>query len=134
MRVTAATKHRLPLPRQHPEHAMQAAFFVMVDGDRRTKHLPIFAVPNAARRSPRQGAWMKAEGLRAGIPDLQLDVARSGFHGLRIELKAGKNQESEEQTKVLASLRRRGYKTMTCYSADAAIDEIQDYLDGKAAA
>ncbi len=127
-------------PSRHLEHDAQCRVIRWWDshGSRAGAHFKygleefcLYAVPNAALRSPALGAWMKAEGMRAGIPDLQLDVARDGFHGLRIEMKAGANKESDKQSEVLASLRRRGYKTMTCWTTDAAIDAIQDYLDRK---
>ncbi len=127
-------------PSAGSEHKEQVKVIAAWDGTRNRAGLAfkyglpiyaLYAVPNAARRGPQLGAWMKAEGLRAGIPDLQLDVARDGFHGLRIEMKFGRNQESEAQTEVLDHLRRQGFKTYTFWTADVAIDAIQDYLDRK---
>ena len=70
----------------------------------------LFAIPNGAslsahtdrrgRRFSPQASKLKAEGLRAGVPDLCLPVARQGFHGMFIELKVGKGKPSPEQVKI----------------------------------
>lgn len=36
----------------------------------RARRIDFFAVPNSARRNPRQAAWLKAEGMTAGVPDI----------------------------------------------------------------
>jgi hypothetical protein len=56
------------------------------------------AIPNGGKRTHQVGkdgkrfsieaARLKRMGVRAGYPDLLLDVAAGGHHGLRIELKA----------------------------------------------
>jgi len=50
------------------------------------------AIPNQGGGKKGSGhhiraALMKAEGLAPGFPDTLLDVARGGWHGLRVELK-----------------------------------------------
>lgn len=54
---------------------------------------------------------MRSEGLKSGVPDLCLPVARSGYHGLYIELKAGKNKPTDNQLAWLEVLEAQGYKT-----------------------
>lgn len=88
----------------------------------------LFAVPNAAKRSPQLGAYMKAEGLRAGIPDLILAVPRQGKPGMLLELKREDGRLSESQIDVQAWLILQGYEVKTCKGADLAIYEITRYL------
>ena len=45
------------------------------------------AIPNGGYRPMTTAAMLKAEGVKAGYPDILLDVARGPYHGLRIELK-----------------------------------------------
>ena len=57
----------------------------------------LFAVPNGGLRSKTEAARLKAAGVKAGVPDIMLAVARCGFHGLFIEMKVGKNKTSAAQ-------------------------------------
>jgi hypothetical protein len=75
---------------------------------------------------------MKAEGLKGGVPDICLPVARGGHHGLYIELKRIKNSRvTEEQLKWLENLAGQGYVAAVCRGADEAIDLITRYLGGR---
>ena len=117
-----------------PEHYEQVALFKLaaLHAKRYPELALLYAIPNAARRSPRQGAWMKAEGLKAGVPDVHLPIASCGYNGLWIELKVGKNRPTEAQKQWHDALRAMGHKVCVCYSAQAAWDEITGYLDAKA--
>ena len=98
----------------------------------------LHAIPNGAklpynrdsrgRRYSPQAAKLKAEGLRAGVPDLCLPVARHGMHGLYIELKHGRNKPSEEQVRMLDRLSEQGYLAVVCWEAEEAIETISEYL------
>lgn len=75
---------------------------------------------------------MKAAGVKPGVPDMFLPVAREGCHGLYIELKRRDGgRVSTEQTAWMEALARQGYKTALCHGWDAAREEIQRYLGGK---
>lgn len=90
----------------------------------------MYAIPNAARRSPRQGAWMKAEGLRAGVPDIHLPVGRNGFSGLWLEMKIGKNRLTPAQAEYIGLLREEGHLVEVCYSWSEAMFVVETYLKG----
>ena len=89
----------------------------------------LFAVPNGGPRSRRAGAMLKAEGLRAGVPDLCLPVARRGYHGLFVELKVGRNKPSDRQREMLDALHEQGYSAVVCYGWEEARDTITEYLE-----
>lgn len=92
----------------------------------------LYHIPNEGKRSYKTGARMKAEGLKGGVPDICLPVARDGHHGLYIELKRIKNSRvTEEQLKWLENLARQGYVAAVCRGADEAIDLITRYLGGR---
>lgn len=91
-------------------------------------------IPNGGKRSKGEAGRFRAEGVKAGIPDLCLPVARSGFHGLYIEMKRQGGKVSQEQDRWLNSLDKQGYLTAVCYGWEAAAGVIKDYLDGKAKA
>lgn len=87
-----------------------------------------FAVPNGGDRNPIVAAKMKAEGVRAGVPDYLLPVARKGFHGLAIELKAVGGSASPEQRQWLADLQAQGWRAELCVGWGAAWDVLCDYM------
>ena len=89
----------------------------------------LFHIPNGGFRHPATAARMKALGVKPGVPDLFLPVARGDYYGLWIEMKRRKGgRVSEAQSEWLDALRRQGYKTIVCCGADAAIAAIEDYL------
>ena len=88
----------------------------------------IYATPNGGKRSKRTAARLKAEGVKAGIPDLQLPVARGEYIGLFIEMKYGKNKTTPDQKRIIARLREVGHRVEVCYGWEAARDVIIDYL------
>ena len=88
----------------------------------------IYHVPNGGSRNAREAANLKAQGVKPGVPDLELPVARGAYTGLHIELKHGKNTVSLEQKRWLRTLKKMGRCAVVCYEAEAAIKTIQEYL------
>ena len=89
----------------------------------------MYAVPNAGQRRGSQGRWMVAEGLKAGVPDICLPVARGGYHGLYIELKHGKNKATKNQKHWLEMLNDQGYLAIVAYEFEGARTAIIEYLE-----
>jgi hypothetical protein len=116
-----------PVIRIPTEHEEQCAVIALADQHPIAKHL--FAIPNGANKSPATAAKFKREGLRAGYPDLGLDVARRGYHGLRIEMKRSKGGVvSENQSHWFAFLTDQGYCCKLCRGAEEAIEVLEWYL------
>ena len=88
------------------------------------------AIPNGGYRPMTTAAMLKAEGVKAGYPDILLDVARGPYHGLRIELKRAdhSNRPTDAQRDWIDRLRQYGYQAVICYGAQEAIDVIKAYL------
>lgn len=113
------------------EHTEQAA---LIDwAERLTPRLPelalLYAIPNAGAGGQRgQGGKMKAEGVKRGVPDLCLPVARGGFHGLYIELKDVGGALLAEQKQWISYLRMGGYCAEVCVGTVAAAEAIERYL------
>lgn len=95
-------------------------------------NLLLFHVPNGGRRDAREGAKFKAMGVLAGIPDLFLDYPCGMYHGLRIELKAGKGKTTESQQAMLDTYEQNGYKTAIVRSFEEFKETVTNYLKGKA--
>jgi len=88
----------------------------------------LFAVPNAAKRSASNASLNIAMGLKAGVPDLLLPVARGGFFGCAIEMKTRRGVVTELQEVWLEGLRELGWRCEVCYDAGAAIDVLRAYM------
>ena len=88
----------------------------------------LFAIPNAARRSYGAANYMRAEGLKSGVPDIFLPVPRGGWHGLFLEMKFGSGKPSDNQTAWIAALQDQGYRAEIVYGCDDARNIIESYL------
>lgn len=128
------------------EHDEQAALFQWVDLHIKMGTYPglewLFAIPNGAKlpfknisvkgkqvRICPQARYLLAEGLRPGVPDCFLPVAKGGYHGLFIEHKFGKNKVSPEQSYWLKGLDTNGYLTAVSYNWTSSVKLIVDYLN-----
>lgn len=114
------------------EHDEQAALFFWASFNE--KNIPelamMYAVPNGGLRDVRVARKMKAEGVKAGVLDINLDVPRGGYHGLRIEMKFGKNKPTKKQKEWMQKYAEYGYCVKLCYNWIEARDAIMDYLAG----
>jgi hypothetical protein len=88
----------------------------------------LLAIPNGGARHPLVGAHLKAEGVRKGVPDLFLPVARTPYHGLFIEMKRPNGRLSPEQKEWLDHLEKQFYLCKVCFSADDAFTTLVDYV------
>lgn len=89
----------------------------------------LYHVPNGGSRKKAEAGRFRAEGVKAGVPDLCLPVARGGFHGLYIELKRQKGSKtSDDQKAWLSNLEKQGYFVALCKGWEAAAKVITEYL------
>lgn len=89
----------------------------------------LYHIPNGGSRNRIEAASLKRQGVKAGVPDLCLPVARLNWHGLYIEMKAGKNTTTEKQKEWISALRGQGYATAVCYGWERAAEVITKYLE-----
>lgn len=91
------------------------------------------AIPNGGGRSARQGADLKAEGVKGGVADVCLPVPRGGFHGLYIEMKKLKGVPSDvspEQIDFGRFVTGQGYIWRVCFGWKQAATLVEAYLTG----
>jgi len=137
------------------EHSHQKAFFqwmAISAQPRYPKARLCFAVPNGSKlmgtgttAGKIEGAKMKAEGMRAGVPDVFLPVPVTvrhapGLqvlnHGLYIEFKKPGREKQEwggrsvDQVKWHRDLLPEGYAVATCYGWQAGAHVVALYLAG----
>lgn len=126
-------------PRAHPEHVEQSLLIQWAE--LMSARIPelglLYSIPNAGgfsggyKANVARVARLKREGVKPGVPDVHLPVARGGYHSLYIEMKSGPTSRvSPDQRQWHAALRAQGHAVRVCYSWDAARDAIERYLAG----
>lgn len=118
------------------EHQQQAALFrwAAYQVKARPELALMFAIPNGGLRSKATAGKLKAEGVKAGVPDIFLPVPSTSrgvaYSGLWIEMKAGRNIPTVKQNEWRVKLSQQGYRTVVCWSWESARDVIEEYLGG----
>ncbi len=136
------------MPR-HNEDAEQSALFEWAS------YYPVLRwlhhIPNGGKRDAREGARLKAQGVKPGVADIFLPMARqipcelsnayggvmenqnTFFHGLYIEMKRrredGRSGVSQNQADFGKAMQEAGYDYRICYGADEAIQVIKKYAN-----
>lgn len=97
----------------------------------------IFAIPNGAKAAYRklssgksfspEGQKLKREGRRSGVPDLELPLARGGYFGLFIEMKAEGGKVDQNQDDYIRYLNHHGYLAVACWGSEEAINVLEWY-------
>jgi hypothetical protein len=114
------------------EHQHQAALFEWAHHQERVypELSLMFAIPNGSYKSKAAAAKFKAEGLKSGVPDVCLPVARGRYSSLFIEMKDGNKKPTENQVEWLTRLGQWGNCARICQSVDDAIKTLKWYLSG----
>lgn len=97
----------------------------------------LHAIPNGGHRHIAVARQMRREGVRTGVPDLCLPVARCGYHGLYIELKAvhrkpkrgGSGGVDPKQARWIKRLNEEGFLAIVAYGFLEARNIIEQYLN-----
>lgn len=91
----------------------------------------LFAIPNAARRSARNGAYMKEEGMLAGVSDLILLKSNRFYGALCIEMKKPGEYQKPVQKEWQKTVESVGNKYVVCRSLEEFIEVVNSYLAEK---
>lgn len=95
----------------------------------------IAASANGGARDAKEASFMKAEGVLAGMPDLQIYRACRGYHGLFIEMKAAATKDSPKgristvQVSRINQLNAEGYYAIVCWGWVEAKEVADWYLN-----
>lgn len=123
-------KNKMPVPTEAQEQMTLFSWAEMQSGKYPELKL-LYHVPNGGSRHKAEAGRLRAEGVKAGVPDLCLPVARGGFHGLYIELKRRHGgRASDLQIAWMEELMRQGYCVALCEGWERAADTIMQYLGG----
>lgn len=112
------------------EHRIQCTLFrwAALESSNHPELQLLHAIPNGGHRHKAVAGRLKAEGVKAGVPDIFLPVARSGSHGLYIEMKTQNGRLTGSQKDWTEALADQGYRVEICRAWDAAAILIANYL------
>ena len=88
----------------------------------------LFHIPNGGSRDAVEARHLKQQGVKSGVPDLCLPVARDRFHALYIEMKTEKGRVRPEQRWWMDRLAMSGNYATVCRGWRDAVDTIEWYL------
>ncbi len=105
---------------ERSEHIEQREFVQWV---RQNAPMLIIAIPNGGKRGKLEGMRLQAEGVTAGVPDLQIPM-----FALWIEMKAKGGRLSPVQKEMHERLRSEGQTVEVCYSTQEAINVVTQHM------
>lgn len=91
----------------------------------------LFHIKNETTEGAQRVAVDRAMGVKKGVPDLFLPVARGQYHGLFIELKNETGCANDAQEWWGAKLTENGYFWEVCHGWESATRVIEWYLNLK---
>jgi len=134
-------------PYSPSEHQIQASYIAWLNLQYPVQSDYCFAIPNGGSRPKKtyitrfgntktfcpSGKKLKAEGVKAGLPDIIIFVPKwnedgSCFHALMIEFKSAKGRLSKEQKDVCQKLKNKDYFVIVAYNLEEAIEATIGYL------
>ena len=91
----------------------------------------MFHIVNEGRRSVQHTQALIRQGMKPGVPDIFLPVAKGRYHGLFIEMKRKYGgRQTPEQKAWQAALLEQGYAACVCNGFEEARDTIDWYMRG----
>ncbi len=78
-----------------------------------------------------EGARLKAQGVRRGVPDVPVSIPSQDYHGLFIEFKSPDGKLSPEQKEFIKTAESLGYKCIVVTSCMEAKIKLLEYLGDK---
>lgn len=122
---------RARAPRIDWEGNEQTILFTWIDLQYPRESKLIYHVPNGGHRHKATAGKLKGQGVRAGMPDINVDIARGGYFGMRIEFKATPPNDADvspKQRGALQLLNDHGYLAIVCRGVHDAQEQIRAYL------
>lgn len=84
--------------------------------------------PNGGKRNAIEALKFKRMGTISGFPDLILMIPNKSYHGLFVELKVGKNKQTENQIRFEKEVTNQRYAYVVCRSLDEFMSVVKQYF------
>ena len=118
------------IPSEDTEQQMLFTWAAMSSG-KYPELMWMYACPNGGLRHIQTAMKLKDTGVKAGVPDIFLPVARHKCHGMYIEMKRRKGGKlSVYQKEWITELTKQGYYCVVAHGFEEAREQIEKYLKG----
>ncbi len=114
---------------KNDEHKLQSAAFKWYRLQYPKMVHNLFAIPNAAKRTARVGAYMKEEGLLPGVADVVLMKSNRFYGACFFEFKTPEGRQSDTQKEWQQKITEDGYKYVVVRSLEDFQREVKLYLE-----
>lgn len=120
-------------PRRRPVHHEDAEAIALWEWAQTQPELReyLYHIPNGGRRHAFEAARFQKMGVRSGVHDYHLPIARGGFIGAWIELKSDKKHRptvSKKQDDWGRKMYGQGHFVCVCYGFEQAKEALEWYL------
>ena len=109
----------------HFEHDVQCAICDYLE----LRRICYWAVPNGGKRSKSEANRLKAEGVRAGVPDISV-VYKGQYFGLEVKRPktlAPKGRLSKNQKAMIEQIEKAGGQVKVVYSVEDVIKAFEEW-------
>lgn len=84
--------------------------------------------PNGGSRKKLEAYRLKAQGVKAGVPDLHLPIPKGKYIGLYVEMKYDKGTIQKSQEEWITGMAAAGHYACVCYGYEIAVQVIESYV------
>ncbi|HIF9321634.1 hypothetical protein ACWU37_21000 (plasmid) [Photobacterium damselae subsp. damselae] len=123
-KANATTKGR----QANYEHYIQVRIFYCLERDFPNEYYFVKAVPNGGLRHNKTAFDMLAEGQKKGALDIDIELARGKYHGMKLEVKAKNGSLSKFQSERIERLNEQGYYATCQKDFDDCWSSILNYF------
>lgn len=115
-------------PKTEAQHQMNVINWSILHTSEWPELALLHHIPNGGTRDAVEGRHLKEQGVKPGVPDLHLPVARGPYHSLYIEMKAEKGRTSDAQDWWIEFLTAQGNFVEVCHGWQSAVQVLEWYL------
>lgn len=115
-------------PKTEAQHQMNVINWSILHASEWPELAGLHHIPNGGSRDAIEGRHLKQQGVKPGVPDLHLPVARGPYHSLYIEMKTEKGRTSDVQEWWIEFLTAQGNFVEVCHGWETAVATLERYL------
>ncbi|WP_318482526.1 PDDEXK family nuclease [Photobacterium leiognathi] len=110
------------------EHYIQVRIFYLLERFYPNEYKLVKAVPNGGLRHDSVGWEMLAEGQKSGSPDIDIEIAKGRYFGMKLEVKTETNKATSIQLEKIELFNSAGFYAVVRNGFDDCWNTIMNYF------